>query len=102
MTNTKIGANGTTFNPTVTAMFDAPKFANRAFNGEEGAAFLSMPLDDQALTVIKGVKAGEKLLLKKSTKPNKNGGATYYLEILPALGATVAKKSATEQLEDGI
>jgi len=93
----KIGPNGTAFNPTITAMFEAPKFAARALQGETGAAFLSAPLDAKALTALRNAKEGEKLLLKRSVKLNKSGEPTYFLEVLP-----VFNKTFTEQVEDGI
>lgn len=97
MSNTNTGTNGKQFNPTVTAMFDAPNFANKALKGEDGAAFLSAPIDEKAISALDFIEVGSKLLLKKSPKPNKNGGATYYLEVLPPFN-----KTATEQIEEGI
>ncbi len=96
--NTNTGTNGKQFNPTVTAMFDAPNFANKALKGEDGAAFISSPIDEKALDAVNAIELGSKLLLKKSPKPNKNGGATYYLEVLPPYTG----KTATQEIEDGI
>jgi hypothetical protein len=95
---TQSDTQGKKFNPTVTAMFDAPNFANKALKGEDGAAFLSAPIDDKAILALDQVQVGSKLLLKKSPKPNKNGGATYYLEVLPPYTG----KSATQEIEEGI
>jgi hypothetical protein len=103
MSNTNVGNNGKEFNPTVTAMFDAPNFAKKVFkeSGDtEGTAFLSSPIDDKGIAALDHVQLGSKLLLVKSPKLNRNGGATYYLEVLPPY--TGGNKTATEQIEDGI
>ncbi len=86
------------FNPRVTAMFDSPSFAIKALKGEDGAAFLSAPIDAKGIAAINTVQLGSKLVLKKSDKLNKNGGSTYYLEVLPPYTG----KTATQQIEDGI
>jgi len=107
-----IGKNGKEFNPTVTAFFDAPKFGQDAnentpdqlvsevttknggtFKKEIGTAFLSMPIDAKAFEVIKNVKQGDKFLLRMSRNLNKNGGRTFFLEVIsdaPAANADLS------------
>lgn len=74
------------FNPTITAFFDAPKFGIKDENGEgiEGSAFISAPIDNKAFeTLQKHAAIGNKLLLRQARNLNKNGGRTFYLEVLP-------------------
>lgn len=81
--NTVTSTQGKQFNPTITAFFDAPKFSKE---GGEGDAFLSANIDAKAFeTIQKHVQLGTKLLLRKSPRLNKNGGRTFYLEVLPPL-----------------
>lgn len=88
--------NDKKFNPTVTAFFDSPKFAKNVFGKTDpDNAFLSMPLDDKAIEELQKAKKGQRLLLARSARPNKNGGATFFLEILPPYN-----KTATEQVEE--
>ena len=106
-------------NPTVTAFFDAPVFgidateetpdnlvteittkAGRTFRKELGSAFTSTQLDAGALSVIQNAKAGDRLLLRQSSKLNKNGGRTFFLEVLAA-DANYGGKSSTSS-NDGI
>lgn len=86
-------ANGAAkkYNPTVTAFFDAPKFGKKDENGQgiEGTAFVSTNIDAKAFeTIQKHVQIGTKLLLRESARLNKNGGRTFYLEVLPPLADT--------------
>jgi hypothetical protein len=101
MNNVKTGNNGKAFNPTVTVFFDSPKWAGKAFSGEDNAAYLSAVLDDKAIKEIQSLREGNKLLLRKSSKLNKNGGFTYYMEVIRPQDGTY-KKTATEQVEEGI
>jgi len=67
------------FNPTVTALFTNAKF------GEGG--LLSAAIDAKGFAAVQQhLQIGSKLVVKKSARPNKNGDATYFLEILPPMG----------------
>lgn len=99
------------FNPTVGAFFDAPEFGQDAtettpdslviavttrsgknFKKELGTAFTSAPINEEGFKNIqKHIQIGSKLLLRKAKNPNKNGGRTFYLEVLPELNNTVRK-----------
>lgn len=73
--NTTQNTTRKAFNPTLTALFENEKFG-------EGA-LLSVPIDNIGYeNAQKYFKMGAKLLIRKAAKPNKNGGATYYAEIL--------------------
>ncbi len=64
------------FNPTITAMFRNEKFGTDAL--------LSANIDAKGFAVVQQqLQIGSKLLIRKSAKPSKNGGETYFLEILP-------------------
>lgn len=79
------------YNPTITAFFDAIKFGqkNEAGEGIPGTAFVSANIDAKAFEVIqKHIQIGSKLLLRQATRLNKNGGRTFYLEVLPPLADT--------------
>lgn len=85
------------YNPTVTAMFRNEKF------GDE--ALLSVDLDAKGFEAIqKHAQIGVKFLIKKAARLNKNGGATFYLEILPPLADTskLQGRRATPPAEDDI
>ena len=91
------------YNPTIGAFFDAPEFgtdateetldglvsevtvrSGKTFKKELGTAFRSAPIgEDDFQNIQKHLKVGSRLLLRKGSKPNKNGGRTFYLEILP-------------------
>jgi hypothetical protein len=98
----RIGNSGKQFNPTVTAFFDAPKWNNKAFAGEDNAAYLSAELDEKAIDEIQKLKPGHKLLLRKTSKLNKLGGNTFYMEVIPPRTGSYVKKTATEEIEEGI
>ncbi len=108
-------------NPSVTAFFDAPVFgidatentpdslvteittkAGKTYKKELGTAFTSAPLNADGFSVIqKNIQIGSRLLLRQSRKLNKNGGRTFFLEVLPAdANASYGGKSATN--DDGI
>ncbi len=68
------------FNPTITAMFENAKFG-------EGA-LLSANIDAKGFEVVqRQLQIGSKLLIRRSPKLSKNGGNTYFLEILPPMAA---------------
>lgn len=110
------------YNPVVTAFFDAPVFgvdatettpdqlvtevttkAGKTYKKELGSAFSSAALTAEGFSVIqKNIQIGSRLLLRQSRKLNKNGGRTFFLEVLPAdLNANTSGKSATTN-DDGI
>lgn len=97
----KVSNNGKQFNPTVTAFFDSPKWGNKAFAGEDNSAFLSASLDDKAIAELQNLRVGNKLLLRKSSKLNKNGGFTFYMEVIPPQDGTFTK-TAIQQVAEGI
>jgi hypothetical protein len=92
------------YNPVVTAFFDAPVFgvdatettpdqlvteittkAGKKYKKELGSAFTSAALTADGFSVIqKNIQIGSRLLLRQSRKLNKNGGRTFFLEVLPA------------------
>lgn len=102
-TGTGNGATGTTgakknYNPTITALFDAPKFGMKDENGNgiEGTAFVSANIDAKAYDILqKHVVIGTKLLVRQSPRLNKNGGRTFYMEVLPPLAENTRSWGAT-------
>lgn len=79
----------TNYNPTVTAFFENQKFGD--------GALLSATLDAKAFEAVqRHIQIGAKLLIRKSKKENKNGGSTYFLEVLPPQADTnfSSKKSS--------
>jgi hypothetical protein len=85
---TKTGT-GKDFNPTVTTLFNAPKWGSKAFNGEAGAAFLSAPIDDKGFEALKALKPGGKLLARKSPKLDKNGSEYFFLEVIEPMEQSI-------------
>lgn len=108
-------------NPSVTAFFDAPVFgvdatdttpdllvteittkAGKTYRKELGSAFTSVPISADAFSIIqKHVQVGSRLLLRQSTKLNKNGGRTFFLEVLPA-DTNASFSGKTTSGDDGI
>lgn len=83
------------YNPTITAFFDAPKFSMKGEDGSpiEGTAFISTNIDSKAFEIIqKHVSVSTKLLLRQAVRLNKNGGRTFYLEVLPPMADNAGYK----------
>lgn len=109
------------YNPVVTAFFDAPAFgvdatpetpdsllvihttkAGKSYKKELGSAFTSAALTADGFSVIqKNIQIGSRLLLRQSRKLNKNGGRTFFLEVLPA-DTNASFSGKTTSGDDGI
>ena len=77
-------ANNTTkqakYNPTITALFEDSRFGEGALK--------SAQINAEAFQAIqRHIQVGSSLLLRRSSKLNKNGNATYFLEVLPPMEA---------------
>jgi hypothetical protein len=93
---------GTKRNPTIGAFFDAPAFgedatsetpdtlvteitlkSGKTVKKELGTALISGNINEEGFQNLqKHVQVGSRLLLRKSKNLNKNGGRTFFLEVL--------------------
>ena len=70
-------------NPSITAFFEAPKFATTdKVTGKSMSAYISAMIDSNSFeTIQRHVQIGSKLLIR--ARNNRSGGITRFLEVLP-------------------